>query len=300
MTTQPEGGFPTQAELEARYCLVGSRFAEVNGVRLHYVDEGAGPAILLLHGSYASLRQWDDWAAGLRDRYRVIRFDFPAYGLSAPAPDGDYGAAAKCALITALLDRLRTGRVLLVATSSAGVPGAAFAAADPARLTGLILNNIGVGPVRHDTPPSPAFAAALAEDATHPGWHREAFWRQILLANYADPARLSDAVVTRWTELNNRQFPGATLPDPDATAAEFARTIDDLPRVTVPTLVLWSDRDPEVPLEREGRRAFDLLGAADKSLAIVPDAGHMMPEECGERGLEVALPFITRVTGSTA
>jgi len=119
-------------------------------------------------------------------------------------------------------------------------------------------------------------------------------WRQVLLANYADPARLSDAVVTRWTELNNRQFPEALRPDPVKVAAEFARTPDDLARVTVPTLVLWSDTDPEVPLEREGRLALELLASADKQLLVIPDSGHMMPEECGARGLAYALPFVRR------
>ena len=292
----PEGGFPSQAALEARYGLPASRFADIGGVRLHFCDEGSGPTIILLHGSYASLRQWDDWAIRLKTGYRVVRFDWPAYGLSDAMPDGDYSAASKLALIAGLADLLGIDRFTLVATSSAGVPGVAFAAACPDRVAGLIVNNIGVGPVQHDEAAfTPELQAVLAEDATHPGWHRPAFWREILRMNYADPARVSDAVVTRWTELNNRQFPAELRPDPAQAAAEFARTIDDLPCVTVPTLVLWSDTDREVPLEREGRLAFDLLGTTDKTLVVIPDAGHMMPEECGARGLDCAMPFLARV-----
>jgi len=293
MTSAPAGGFPSQPELEARHCLANSRFAEIDSVRIHYVDEGQGPAIVLLHGSYASLRQWDDWADGLKADHRVLRFDMPATGLSGPA--SDYGAEAKLSLIRGLTALLGVDRFLLVATSSAGVAGAAFAAACPERLSGLILNNIGVGPVQHDAGRmSPAFRAALAADALHPHWHEEELWRQVMLANYADPTRLSDAVVTRWTELNNRQFPEAMRPDPVKVEAEFARTPDDLARIAVPTLVLWSDRDPEVPLEREGRLALALLATPDKQLVVIPDAGHMMPEECGARGLAHALPFIRR------
>jgi pimeloyl-ACP methyl ester carboxylesterase len=285
-----------QAELERRYCLDASRFVEVAGVRLHHVDEAAGPAIVLLHGSYASLRQWDDWAAGLRGQFRVIRFDLPAAGLSGTDPGGDYRTDRTIAIIGALLDRLGVERCILVATSSAGTPGTAFAAQWPDRVAGLILNNIGVGPVQHDEARQPAaLKAAIEEDATHPGWHREELWRQVLLANFADPARVTPAMVTRWTALNNRALPEALRPRPGAIEAEFARTIDDLPRITVPTLVLWSDRDPETPLEREGRRAFALLGTQDKALVVVPDCGHMMPEECGQRGLELAMPFLRRI-----
>ena len=297
-TSAPPGGFPTQTALEARYCLPGSRFAEIDSVRIHYVDEGRGPAIVLLHGSYASLRQWDDWAEGLTADHRVLRFDMPATGLSGPAPDGDYSAEAKLSLIRGLTTLRGIDRFLLVATSSAGVAGAAFAAEHPERLTGLILNNIGVGPVQHDASAmTPAFAAALTEDAKHPHWHEAELWRQVLLANYADPARVRDAVVTRWTELNNRQFPQSMRPDSVKVAAEFARTPADLARVTVPTLVLWSDKDPEVPLEREGRLALALLASADKQLVVIPDSGHMMPEECGARGLACAMPFIRRRGG---
>ena len=294
--TGPEGGLPSQAALEARYGLPSSRFADIAGVRLHYCDEGHGPDIVLLHGSYASLRQWDDWATRLRHRHRVVRFDWPAFGLSDAVPDGDYSAGGKLALIAGLADLLGIDRFTLVATSSAGVPGVAFAATYPDRVAGLIVNNIGIGPVQHDEAVfTPELQAVLAEDATHPGWHRAAFWREILRANYADPARVSEAVVTRWTELNNRQFPAHLRPDPAKAAAELARTIDDLPRVTVPTLVLWSDTDREVPLEREGRLAFDLLGTPDKTLVVIPDAGHMMPEECGARGLDCAMPFLARI-----
>ena len=132
-TSAPAGGFPSQAALEARHGLAGSRFAEIDSVRIHYVDEGQGAAIVLLHGSYASLRQWDDWADGLSADHRVLRFDMPATGLSGPAPDGDYSAGAKLSLIPGLTALLGIGRFLLVATSSGGVAGAAFAADYPER-----------------------------------------------------------------------------------------------------------------------------------------------------------------------
>lgn len=293
-------GYTDQSDLERHYALPASRFEDIAGIRLHYVDEGAGPAIVLLHGSYASLRQWDDWAERLRSRYRVIRLDLPAFGLSGPDPAGDYRADRTVAVLAELLVRRGVDRATLVATSSAGVPGTAFAVAHPARVAGLILNNIGVGPVEHDEAKrSPAFKAAITEDATHPGWHRKELWRQVLLANFADPTLVSEAMVTRWTALNNRRLPAALRPDPAQVAAECVRTIHDLPRVDVPTLVLWSDSDPETPLEREGHRAFALLGTEDKALIVIPRCGHMMPEECGGRGLDLAMPFIRRIAAET-
>lgn len=296
-TDTPPGGFPTEAELRARHALPWSRFIEVAGQVLHVVDEGTGPAILLLHGSYASLRQWDDWAAGLQADHRVVRFDWPAFGLSAPDAAGRYDAARKLELIDALADTLAIDRFVLVGTSSAGVPAAAYAAERAGRVDGLILNNIAVGPLEHDHDAMPEdLRVAIAAEAHHPHWHSAAFWGAVLRANFADPSRVTDELARRWSELNNRQFPGAALPDPAKAAEEFARTPGDLARIDVPTLLLWADRDPETPLEREGRRALALLATEDKVLQVVENCGHMMPDERGAPALDLARPFIDRVS----
>lgn len=294
----PPGGFLSDKALLARHGLPASRFAEVAGTRLHVVDEGQGPAVLLLHGSYASLRQWDAFAAVLAPHLRVVRFDWPAFGLSAPMADADYSAPRKVALIDALADALGLDRFVLVATSSAGVPGALYAAERGERLAGLILNNVAVGPVVHDPAAYPAdLLDAIAADAAHPGWHSDAFWRALLTMHYADSSRLDEGTVARWTELNNRRIRPALAPDPAAAEAEFARTPGDLPGIAVPTLLLWSDRDLETTLEREGQAALALLGSADKALVVVPDCGHMMPDERGALGAQLALPFLRRVAG---
>ena len=47
------------AQLEAKYALPQSRFVELDGVRMHVVEQSEGPAIVLVHAHYASLRMWD-------------------------------------------------------------------------------------------------------------------------------------------------------------------------------------------------------------------------------------------------
>src|SRR5688500_20394687 len=63
-----------------------SRFLEVDGVRIHYRDEGSGPTLVLLHGVIASLHTWDGWVQELSSRYRIIRIDMPGFGLSDDVP----------------------------------------------------------------------------------------------------------------------------------------------------------------------------------------------------------------------
>ncbi|PNU06840.1 alpha/beta fold hydrolase [Novosphingobium guangzhouense] len=292
----------SDAHLRERYALPASHFETIAGEPLHYVDEGRGPAILLLHGSYANLRQWDGWAAKLKRHYRVIRFDQSPLGLSGPNPRNDYELDQRIAVIDGLMDKLGVRRFVIVGTSSAGVQTAAYAAARPERVSGAILSNIAAGPLKIDYAAMPqALKDAVAQDAKHPGWHEPEFWRQIMLANMLDAKAVTPELVAQWTDLNNR-----AMRDPATTAGAmkaatgslaFSRTPQDLRAITVPTLLLWSSNDHEVPVEKDGHQALEMLGATDKKLEIVAQCGHMMPMDCPARSVEAAMPFLKRVAG---
>src|SRR5262245_26521087 len=60
-----------------------SRFVEVDGARIHYVDEGRGPALLFLHGAPNWSFFYREFVSALRDDFRCIALDFPGFGLSA-------------------------------------------------------------------------------------------------------------------------------------------------------------------------------------------------------------------------
>ncbi len=63
-----------------------SRFAELEGATVHYVDEGHGPPLLMLHGNPTWGFVYRELIKGLRDRYRCIVPDHPGFGLSRAAP----------------------------------------------------------------------------------------------------------------------------------------------------------------------------------------------------------------------
>ncbi|KPF90758.1 alpha/beta hydrolase [Novosphingobium sp. AAP83] len=291
--------FPSDAQMRAQYALPQSQFAMIEGENVHYVDEGTGPAILLLHGSYASLRQWDDWARELVKHYRVIRFDQSPAGLSGPNPVQDYSLDHRLAVIDGLMNKLKVDRFIIVGTSSAGVPTTAYAATRPTRITGMVLNNIAIAQFPMDLAKMPkGLQAAVAEDRTHPGFHRPDFWRQILLANIEDKARITPSLVQQWTELNHR-----ALRDPKvgkavyAQMTPFSRSGEDLPKINAPTLILWGQSDHETPVNTHGIPAFVASGAVDKTLELIPNCGHMVPLDCPARAMERMMPFLKRITG---
>src|SRR5438477_5243895 len=83
------GDLPREA-LVARWGAPPSRFVPVDGMQVHYRDEGSGPTVVLLHGTSSSLHTWEGWASRLRQSYRVVRFDLPAFALTGPSPTRDY------------------------------------------------------------------------------------------------------------------------------------------------------------------------------------------------------------------
>lgn len=288
---------PDDADLRLRYSLPGSRFITIGAQSLHVVDEGSGPPVVLVHGSYASLRMWQDWADALKVDHRVIRFDRPGMGLSGPNPDARYDGAAEAALIGKLADQLGLDRFVLAGTSSSGEGVTHFAATRPDRVSALILNNIAAGPIKPTPQSYPAwFRATLMIDPLFKGWHSELFWRGILEANFADKSKVTSSLVSEWTELNNRTQGWPRKPWPGGVP--FAGTPADLAALKMPVLLLWSDRDPEVPLERDGQQAERLITAPGKVLVVVPGCGHMLPLECGPQGAAAVRTFLSKVSAA--
>lgn len=77
-------------ELAKEYANEQSKYVEIDGMQVHYRDEGQGMPIVLIHGTAASLHTWDDWTSELTKTHRVIRMDLPAFGLTGPNQSRDY------------------------------------------------------------------------------------------------------------------------------------------------------------------------------------------------------------------
>src|SRR6202048_4711749 len=120
-----------------------SKFVEIDGMRIHYRDEGAGPPLVLLHGFGSSLYTWDRWVRQLAGARRLIRLDLPGFGLTGPAPDGDYTAERYVRVVAALLDSLGVERTDIAGNSMGGRTALMFALAHPERVRKLILVDAG-------------------------------------------------------------------------------------------------------------------------------------------------------------
>ena len=115
----PRSAFPFQV-----------RFAEIDGKRIHYIDEGSGPALLLV-----SAGQWSfmfrDVILRLRGQFRCLTLDFPGSGLSPNAPDHSVGANAR--ILEGFIDALDLQDVTMVVHDAGGPAGFLVATRRPER-----------------------------------------------------------------------------------------------------------------------------------------------------------------------
>jgi haloalkane dehalogenase len=123
-----------------------SHFAAIDGARVHYVDEGSGPPLLLLHGNPTWSFLYRDIIKGLRDRYRCIAPDHPGFGLStAPAGYG-FTPAEHAAILERFVAQLDLTGVTMMVQDWGGPIGFAVATRHPERFAAFVVGNTWAWP----------------------------------------------------------------------------------------------------------------------------------------------------------
>jgi len=282
------------AAVEARYGAPPSRFIDVDGTRMHARDEGQGPVLVLLHGSRATLEQWDGWVQEMGDRFRIIRFDVLGHGLAGADARDDYGADRQLALMHGLLDRLGVERAVVGGTSGGATLAVRYAVAHPERVEALLLSTI---PLRMPTAPRVSRlerAVSWFHGEVLGAYTTDLFWRNFLRSIYGDPARVTPEMVTRYRLLNT--LPGQqqrferrlALWRSDGGAA---RDFDLAGRVTVPVLLQWGGAGPVLHADMQCGIA-SAFRAAPTRVVVYPELGHKLVLEDPQRTARDALAFL--------
>lgn len=122
-------------------CPPAGKFIEVDGVRLHYFDQGKGSPVVLLHGNGVMLQDFDvSGVLGLAaERHRVIAFDRPGFGYSDRPRSRIWTPAAQAALIAQALRELDAGPAIIVGHSWGTMVALAMALDHSESVAGLVL-----------------------------------------------------------------------------------------------------------------------------------------------------------------
>lgn len=254
--------------------------ADIDGTRLHFVDKGSGPAIVLIHGLGGQMRDFaralvDDLAAD----HRVVLVDRPGSGYSVRPKGGSASLTAQADTIAELIDRLGLDRPTLVGHSLGGALSLALAIHHPAKVGRLAL----ICPLTQaqDEVPEPLKALAIRSDAV----------RAMVAHTLAVPLGLA----TRDKVLKGI-FAPEPVPEDFATegggalglrpgnfynaSSDLVAVESDMPalaarygEVKVPVSILYGKGDNLLDPEVHGGRMKDMVGA---EVELV-EGGHMLP-----------------------
>jgi pimeloyl-ACP methyl ester carboxylesterase len=263
--------------LEAKYTTPASKFLNVDGVRIHYRDEGSGPPLVLIHANFGSLLSWDGWVGSLEEQHRILRFDMPAHGLTGPDPSGDYSIERTVRLTERFVDALGLTRFSIGGTSTGGTIAMHYAAAHPERVERLILLSPGAleGRSMQRAGRSVPRIANILEYVTP-----RALAAFMLKSRFGDPDRVDDKLIDQWWELWRREGQRAAMLEQmrDYSSAGLTEAIAE---VSVPTLILWGEKNPQAPVEQAEELRKMLVNAPDVKVITYPGVGHMAADEAG-------------------
>ncbi|HZA61077.1 MAG TPA: alpha/beta fold hydrolase [Actinomycetota bacterium] len=254
----------------------------VSGGDLVVIDEGEGPAVLLLHGFPTSSHLWRDLVPILAVRHRVIAPDLLGYGASEKPLDAPLDVTSQTTYARELLDHFGVDRVALVGHDIGG--GVAQLLTGDKRVEAVAL----IDPIVHGAWPVEGVRRLQAKSDVD-GSLVERFVRVSFDLGMGHRDRLSaedaEAYLAPW-----RDEPAAFGRAARALDGQGLRGVhEDLARFEGPAFVLWGEDDPFLPSS-----LAEPLGESfpDAGVALLPGCGHYVTEDAPETVLPIVTQFL--------
>lgn len=263
---------------------------DVAGAKVHYIDEGSGPAVILIHGFAGSTFSWRLVIPDLARTHRVIAVDLPGFGFSDRGADIDYSHTGQAERIVALMDLLGIQRAALIGHSMGGAIAQRIASRHPDRVERLIL----VAAVNAVEPPDQARRGraagpmlALVGVAQRSPRAMYAVGRRALPRMVHDAEYATEEVVRGY--IDPLLIPGTVAAVRRMTTATGEEAPAELSGISAPTLVLSGASDRLITPEKALGLADAIPGAR---YLVIPEAGHLLAEERPDAFLEEVLAFL--------
>ncbi len=253
-----------------------SREVEVFGQKIHYLEAGSGPAVILLHGLGGDATNWAPTVPALAPQFHVYVPDQIGFGQS-DKPYLNYRVSTLVDFLEGFYKKLGIARATLVGNSLGGWTALAFALAHPDQVERLVLvDAAGYSPARWGGPPLTRQRLLGLNPATLEGM------KQILSTIFYNKQMVTDQFAEQAFAQKMRSNNGYTVNQFVESILQGEDLLDGkLGAVKAPTLVVWGREDQLTPLAIGEAFAQDIAGAQK---AILDHCGHVPQIEC-------AVPF---------
>ena len=270
--------------------LPPEELVEVDGRRVHVVDRGEGEAVVLLHGFGASTYSWRRVQPALAERFRTLAIDLSGFGYTErPRDFGAYTAPGQIEAILAVLDRSGIERAHVVGHSYGGALAMHLGRLHPDRVRSLVLvSSAGPEYPRYRRYPLARIQPLVWLYARTLGLRRGRVVRGLERSVEDDALVTPELVEEYWARLKIegtvRAYRGLSVPQPEREARWF-----DVAELELPTLVVWGEEDPLIPVA-DGREAARRM--PNSRFLAYDGIGHLPPEEMPGELAERMLEFL--------
>jgi pimeloyl-ACP methyl ester carboxylesterase len=250
------------------------KLIDIDGVRLHYVEDGRGPAVVMIHGFGGHTFSFRHTVPALAKRFRVVAIDLKGFGFSERPKGGDYSLREQARLVLRLMHDLKIERAAIVGHSMGGEVAMRVAATAPECADRVVLAASVSGERIWTPPPTRPFKVILMIVA-------RLFGGLLFRRMFYDPNNATEGAREGYRAPTRIRGYGDAL-------YELAKDVRHDPRIDygairAPVLILWAEHDrilPRLVLGRLKRR----LPRAD--VVTIQKAGHLLleerPKECNE------------------
>ena len=262
-------------ELKKKYAYPSSFFISIDGLNVHYRDVGKGEAILLIHGTGASLHTWEKWIDILSPGYRVISFDLPGFGLTGPDPNHNYQISRYTAILDSLMVKLKVDSFHIAGNSLGGLVAWYYTTQFPQKILTLNLIDAAGLPQSGKKPPFifqlaklPVLSTLLQKVTP------KSIIKNSILDVYKNDQLVTEKLIDRYFELSLREGNRTAFVKRMSQLNEKL-DISDLKKITAPVLIQWGKDDRWIPLAK----GYAFKKFIPKAELKIYNSGHVPMEE---------------------
>lgn len=266
-------------------CTINTQRVEVERGAIHYQQSGSGPAILLLHGLFASKEQWQQLlcllaAAG----YTAIAPDLPGYGTSVDFPIGDYQLEQQVALLQQLVQQLNLGAVDIAGNSMGGAIAALYLRTHPKQVRTLAFIGAPLGIAPWNAPVREAISQGINPFIPVTEAELDLEMRLLFMQPPQLPQEVKQRLVREYIE-RNRHYQQVW----NIVSLYSAMLEPPAWWLQAPTLILWGAQDQIFAAAAAPtlRQRFPR-----GQLVILANAGHLPQLENAEAVADIYLEFL--------